>query len=61
MVGPVLRRTYRYPGWEIDLIARNLVPAGLPVRPQGAPAAWLRLAIGEGRRHGRRSFRALSI
>jgi L-asparaginase len=28
MTGPVFTRTYGYPGSEIDLIARNLVPAG---------------------------------
>lgn len=28
MTGPVFTRTYGYPGSEIDLIKRNLVPAG---------------------------------
>ena len=28
MTGPVFTRTYGYPGSEIDLIARNIVPAG---------------------------------
>ena len=28
MTGPVFTRTWGYPGSEIDLIARNLVPAG---------------------------------
>ena len=28
MTGPVFTRTYGYPGSEIDLIARNLVPSG---------------------------------
>jgi L-asparaginase len=28
MIGPVFMSTYGYPGSEIDLIARNLVPAG---------------------------------
>jgi len=28
MTGAVFTRTYGYPGSEIDLIARNLVPAG---------------------------------
>ena len=28
MTGPVFTRTYGYPGSEIDLIARKLVPAG---------------------------------
>lgn len=28
MTGPVFTRTYGYPGSEIDLIARNVVPAG---------------------------------
>jgi L-asparaginase len=28
MTGPVFTSTYGYPGSEIDLMARNLVPAG---------------------------------
>jgi L-asparaginase len=28
MTGPAFTRTYGYPGSEIDLLARNLVPAG---------------------------------
>jgi L-asparaginase len=28
MTGPVFTRTYGYPGSEIDLLARNIVPAG---------------------------------
>lgn len=28
MRGPVFARTYGYPGSEIDLFARNVVPAG---------------------------------
>jgi L-asparaginase len=28
MTGPVFTRTYAYPGSEIDLIARSVVPAG---------------------------------
>ena len=34
---------------------------GLPVRPQSTPAAGLQPAVGKGGRHGRRSFRTLSI
>jgi len=28
MTGPVFTRTYGYPGSEIDLLARNILPAG---------------------------------
>ena len=42
--GPMFTATYGYPGSEIDLIPRGLVPAGYLSALEGPPAAGLVLA-----------------
>jgi L-asparaginase len=46
MMGPVFTRTYGYPGAEIDLIGRGLIPAGI------LPALKARMLLGFALRGG---------
>lgn len=60
LAGPVFERTYGYPGSEIDLLARGLIPSGLLAGPKARVLLTLALACGLDRPAIRAAFSAFS-
>jgi L-asparaginase len=58
--GPALRRTYSFPGSEIDLLEKGLIPAGAMTGARARMLLRLLLAAGASHEDVRRSFDALA-
>lgn len=59
--GPALRRTYSFPGSEIDLLANGLIPAGALTGARARMLVRLLLAAGASLEEVRQSFEAIAV